>query len=258
MTREYNYLTPEERAHFVEHGWLRVPNAINPKYLEQWMENLWTRLGYDPDDKSTWKEEYIKLPRHREVPVYEFCPDAWNKMVEIVGGNDNIDPVRERYHGDQFIINFGSERWKTQSVPPSEAPGWHTDNDWYRQFLDSSGNALTIIHCFTDVPEDGGGTVVAEDGIKGLCERLSQLSGLTACTQASVNISMITPRVLIRHLSTSYTTTYPNAVNSPQLSQKREMYSSHTACYHTLKGKIVFTTLVLLQILMSTLFNHSI
>lgn len=38
----------------------------------------------------------------------------------------------------------------------------------YRQFLDSSGNALTIVHCFTDIlPNGGGGTVVAEDGIKG-------------------------------------------------------------------------------------------
>ncbi|KAH8901708.1 hypothetical protein GQ53DRAFT_851719 [Thozetella sp. PMI_491] len=173
MVREYKYLSPEERAHFVEHGWLKVPNAINQKYLQEWMANLWTRLGYNPDDKSSWKESYIKLPRHREVPVYEFCPSAWNKMVEIVGGEDKIDPVRERYHGDQFIISFGSEELtKTLDIPPQEMKGWHTDNDWYRQFLDSSGNALTIIHCFTDIPEGGGGTMIAEDGIKGICQYL--------------------------------------------------------------------------------------
>jgi hypothetical protein len=34
---------------------------------------------------------------------------------ELVGGEDKIDPIRERYHGDQFIINFGSEHWKTVS-----------------------------------------------------------------------------------------------------------------------------------------------
>jgi hypothetical protein len=174
MPRQYQYLSDEERAHFLEHGWLRVPGAINPKYLDEWMADLWTRLDYSPTDKSTWKDTYVKLPRHREVPVSDFCPDAWNKMVEIVGGEELIDPVRERYHGDQFIINFGNEQLtKTgRDRRPQEATNWHTDNDWYRQFLDSSGNALTIIHCFTDIPEFGGGTLIAEDGIKGVCQYL--------------------------------------------------------------------------------------
>jgi hypothetical protein len=167
MPRQYQHLSTDERAHFLEHGWLKVANAIDPKYIEEWMADLWPRLGYDPEDKSTWKETYIKLPRHREVPVDQFCPEAWSKMVEIVGGEDKIDPVRERYYGDQFIVNFGNEYWKTHEELPTEAKGWHTDNDWYRQFLDSSGNALTIICCFTNIPARGGGTLVAEDGISG-------------------------------------------------------------------------------------------
>jgi hypothetical protein len=36
----------------------------------------------------------------------------------------------------------------------------------YRQFLDASGNALTLIFCFTDIPANGGGTCLNEDGIK--------------------------------------------------------------------------------------------
>lgn len=111
MTRTYQHLTAEERAHFVEHGWLKVENAIKPEYVKEWTENMWTRLGWDAEDKSTWTETYVKLPRHREVLASELCPKAWNKMVEIVGGEENIDPVRERYHGDQLIINFGSEWW---------------------------------------------------------------------------------------------------------------------------------------------------
>ena len=106
------------------------------------------RLGWDENDKSTWEEEYVKMPRHREIPVQDFCPTAWEAMCELVGGEDKIDPVRERYHGDQFIINFGSDYWdkvcdvsfgsikvidadvrfllvvQHESPPPQELTGW--------------------------------------------------------------------------------------------------------------------------------------
>lgn len=164
---EYKVLTSEERQHFVEHGWLKIPGAIKQKYVDEWMSNLWVRLGWDENDKSTWQEEYLKLPRHREVPTHELCPEAWAKMCEIVGGEGKIDKVRERYYGDQFICNFGSEYWESHDQNPQESTGWHHDNDWYRQFLDSSGNALTIIHVFTDIPPRGGGTRICEDGIEG-------------------------------------------------------------------------------------------
>ena len=69
-------------------------------------------------------------------------------MCELVGGEDKIDPVRERFHGDQFIINFGSDYWdkvcdvsfgsikvidadvrfllvvQHESPPPQELTGW--------------------------------------------------------------------------------------------------------------------------------------
>lgn len=165
----YKNLTQAEADHFLTKGWLRVPNAIKPVYIDKWMEDLWTRIGYSADDKSTWKEEYLHLPRHREVPAAEFAPEAWDKIVDICGGEDRIDPIRERYFGDAFIINFGSqERANGDSCfVPQEQKGWHTDDDWYRMFLDSSGNALTVIHVFTDIPARGGGTCVCEDGLKG-------------------------------------------------------------------------------------------
>jgi hypothetical protein len=76
---KYDHLSPAEREHFVTHGWLRVPNAIKPEYLTSWMSDLWVRLGWDEHDKSTWTEEYLKMPRHREVRCEEFCPEAWAK-----------------------------------------------------------------------------------------------------------------------------------------------------------------------------------
>jgi hypothetical protein len=166
---KYKYLTPEDVEHFLTKGWLRVPGSIKEEYIDRWMQDLWVRIGYDEHDKSTWHTEYLHLPRHREVPAEEFAPEAWNKIVEIVGGEDRIHPIRERYYGDAFIINFGSEDKTTQEFDfqPQDKEGWHTDDDWYRMFLDSSGNALTVIHIFTDIPPRGGGTWLCEDGIKG-------------------------------------------------------------------------------------------
>ncbi|KAG7530408.1 hypothetical protein FFLO_05071 [Filobasidium floriforme] len=169
---DHQPLTPEQIEHFVQHGWLKIPNAIDKKYLELWMSNLWTRLGWDKDAKSTWTDEYVKMPRHREVPVEELSPKAWQAACELVGGEDKIDPIRERYHGDQMICNFGTEHWTKNDFTPQQATGWHHDNDWYRQFLDSSGNAITVIHCFTDIPPRGGGTYLCEDGLANICQTL--------------------------------------------------------------------------------------
>jgi len=163
----YKFLTPQEADHFLTHGWLKVPNAIMPEYIDAWMADFWVRTGYDEHDKTTWKDEYLHLPHHRQVRHDQFCPEAWNKILDICGGEARIDPEREGWIGDNFIANFGSEaRSKSQfENSPKEKKGWHFDNDWYRHFLDSSGTALTIVHCFTDIPPHGGGTWLCEDGI---------------------------------------------------------------------------------------------
>jgi len=155
---------------------LKVPKAINQKYIDEWVPQLWTRIGYDPDDKSTWEAEYLHLPRHREVRAEDFAPAAWAKITELAGGEHMMHPDWERYNGDSFIVNFGSEEkanfFKSgKKYDFKDRSNWHTDDDWYRMFLDSAGNALTIIHCFTDIPENGGGTYICEDGIKGILEK---------------------------------------------------------------------------------------
>ncbi|EMR66689.1 hypothetical protein UCREL1_6320 [Eutypa lata UCREL1] len=174
LNQDYKHLTPEDVEHFLTKGWLRVPGAIKEEYIDKWMKDLWTRVDYDEHDKSTWHTEYLHLPRHREVPAEEFAPEAWNKIIEICGGEDRIDPVRERYYGDAFIVNFGTKDRTTQDkeASPQDMDGWHTDDDWYRMFLDSSGNALTVIHVFTDIPPRGGGTWVCEDGLEGVVKYL--------------------------------------------------------------------------------------
>jgi hypothetical protein len=83
MTNPTPYLTSDQLQHFLTHGWLRIPNAIRPEIIDAWTKDVWVRLGLDPDDKSTWKDEYLKMPRHREVPVEEMAPEAWKAMCEL-------------------------------------------------------------------------------------------------------------------------------------------------------------------------------
>ena len=56
---EYKYLTPEQREHFLQHGWVKIPKAVKEEYLKAFTENVWVRLGFDPDDKSTWTKEKV-------------------------------------------------------------------------------------------------------------------------------------------------------------------------------------------------------
>jgi hypothetical protein len=176
LNKHYQHLTQADVSHFLQHGWFVIPNSMNRKYLDRWMEDLWVRMDMDPEDKSTWRTEYQHLPRHREVPAAEFCSEAWQKIVEVCGGGirteDRIDASRETWYGDAFIVNLGTdEKAKAdyQSPHPSQRDGWHIDDDFFRLFLDSSQVSLTLLHCYTDIPEKGGGTWLAEDGMS--CKR---------------------------------------------------------------------------------------
>jgi hypothetical protein len=180
---KFRYLQPQDAEHFLTHGWLRVPNAIKQEYIDEWMSDLWTRLDFDPNDKSTWHTEYLHLPRHREVRAEDFAPKAWDAICDLVGGEDKLDPLRERWYGDQFICNFGSAARTAEETPEPlrDRATWHIDNDWFRQFLDSSGVALTVIHCFTDVLPNGGGTILCEDAIKGMLLSGTSLTTVGVC-----------------------------------------------------------------------------
>ena len=72
-------------------------------------------------------------------------------MCELVGGEDKIDDVRERWYGDQLICNFGGdERWGTSGRDLdlkgdfAKLPGWHTDNDWYSTLNEMAGEVVLM------------------------------------------------------------------------------------------------------------------
>ena len=51
-----------------------IKNAFTAEKAEEWMANMWVRLGLDPNDKSTWNSEKIHMPFQRREKVASFAP----------------------------------------------------------------------------------------------------------------------------------------------------------------------------------------
>lgn len=55
MHENEKYTLPQEQVdHFLEHGWLKLSACFTREQAEELKETLWTRLGMDPNDMSTW------------------------------------------------------------------------------------------------------------------------------------------------------------------------------------------------------------
>lgn len=48
-------------------------------------KEVWTRLGMDPDDKSTWTA-HTNMPSHNTFDAAHFAPRAWASICELCGG----------------------------------------------------------------------------------------------------------------------------------------------------------------------------
>jgi hypothetical protein len=156
-------LTDEQAEHFLEHGFVVVHDCFTPDAAAELTGSIWTRLGYDPDDQSTWAEPSIHMPSHRQLDVKEFAPKAWLAACDLVGGADR---VQEPFAwGDGFIVNLyqgADEPWQPASA---QSPGWHKDGDFFRHFLDSPEQGLLTLVLWSDVEHQGGATFVAGDSV---------------------------------------------------------------------------------------------
>ncbi|KAG8805494.1 hypothetical protein FRC17_005481 [Serendipita sp. 399] len=178
----YQILTPEQIEHFLEHGYVVIRSAFTREQAAEATKDVWTRLGYDPDDTSTWVSERVNMPWHRRFAVQEFAPRAWGAICDLLGGEERVDEGASSW-SDGFICNFGTvefeqalagarenggggeDRIKRELNDPKKLTNWHVDGDFFVHFLDSREQALLVIPLFSDVEEDGGGTMICPDGI---------------------------------------------------------------------------------------------
>ncbi|KAJ5946347.1 hypothetical protein N7454_003186 [Penicillium verhagenii] len=158
-------LSPEQVAHFMQHGYVRVPGCFSRDKAAVWTADLWTRLGFSPTDKATWSTECTHMPEHKEEPVKTFAPKAWAAICELLGGEERIEEDSATWN-DAFIVNLGTPEMDGKWPHPSELQGWHVDGDFFVHFLDSPEQGLLVIPVFSDIQEHGGGTMICADSVK--------------------------------------------------------------------------------------------
>lgn len=81
------------------------------------IKDVWTRLGMDPTDKSTWSRERTNMPFHTTFDCAEFAPRAWAAVCELCGGEEAISP-ETRIWKDSLIVNLGTAEKEGKEVRP--------------------------------------------------------------------------------------------------------------------------------------------
>lgn len=151
----------------------RIPNAFTKEQADSVTKNLWTRLGMDPDDRSSWTRLRTNMPSHITFDASQFAPRAWAAICELCGGEDRVDPDSKTWR-DSLIVNLGAAEHDGQPVPPRELDGWHVDGDFFIHYLDSPEQGLLVTPLFTDIVPNGGGTIICPDAIPKVARHLHE------------------------------------------------------------------------------------
>jgi hypothetical protein len=163
MTSGYRVLSDEQAAAFLDKGYIVLRECFSPEAAAEYTKTVWTRLGYDRDDPSTWAEPAIHMPGHRDVDIKEFAPKAWSAVCDLLGGEERI--AQPYTWGDGFIVNLWQGADRPWSPASPQSPGWHKDGDFFRHFLDSPEQGLLTLVLWSEVRHQGGATFVAADSV---------------------------------------------------------------------------------------------
>ncbi|KAF3347667.1 Putative polyprenol reductase [Verticillium dahliae VDG2] len=163
-------LTDAQKEHFRAHGWLRLTECFTQEQADWVNKDLWSRLGMDPDDKSSWRAR-THMPAHRSFDAHVFAPKAWSAITELCGGEDRVVPESRQWR-DSLIVNLGSPEFEDKHVRPQDLDNWHVDGDFFVHYLDSPEQGLLVIPLYSDIAPGGGGTVICPDAIPKVARHL--------------------------------------------------------------------------------------
>lgn len=164
-------LSEAEKEHFRKRGFLHLKNCFAEEDAHGITKDVWTRLGMDPLDKSTWNAQRTHMPNLNTFNAADFAPKAWAAICELCGGKDRILSESGKWH-DGLIVSLGSAEFEGKHVPPQALDNWHVDGDFFVHYLDSPEQGLLVIPLLTDIVPGGGGTVICPEGIAKVARHL--------------------------------------------------------------------------------------
>ena len=169
-------LNRQQAAHFLDHGYLVVPQAFPPAFAAAARAHAWTELaakhGVSKNDRATWPGVGGPVPGYyrtagsgRRLLLQADAPRAFAAVADAVGGADRLpNNGSELALGDAAVANLGAP--DAQWAPPcSRQRGWHKDGWHFRHFLDSPEQGLLLVPFYSDVLPRSGGTAMATDSI---------------------------------------------------------------------------------------------
>lgn len=172
MGSGYRTLTDEQADHFRQKGYVLLRDCFTPEAAAEYTETMWTRLGFDPKDQSTWEQTSVHMPSHQPIDVKEFAPKVWDAVCDLLGGEERI--VQPYVWGDGFIVNLSEGATRPWQPASPQSPGWHKDGDFFRHFLDSPEQGLLTLVLWTEVRHQGGATFVAADSVGPVARYLAE------------------------------------------------------------------------------------
>lgn len=178
-------LDRQQAAHFLDHGYVVVPQAFPAAFAAAARAHAWTELaakhGVSRNDRATWPGAGGPVPGYyrtagsgRRLLLQAEAPRAFAAMADAIGGADRLpSDGRELALGDAAVVNLGAP--DAQWAPPcSRQRGWHKDGWHFRHFLDSPEQGLLLVPFYSDVLPRSGGTAMATDSIAPVARLLAE------------------------------------------------------------------------------------
>lgn len=155
-------LSGSDVEHFIEYGWVKLPEAYSPEDALAVQKAIWRRLeerGVDESDPSTWNAPSVHLRESYRGPEFDRCDTKRLQAAisDLVGQGRLLNPGHPSW--GWWPVNFSVGAELPWTVPDR---GWHWDGHHFRHFVDSPDQGLLTLCVFSEIGPGGGGTLLAE------------------------------------------------------------------------------------------------